>query len=235
MEPRRIGRGQVRQAFYWKGVIQVSEDIAALISDVNEEGTLAAVRGALDGGTDPLVLVEALREGMSAVGERFEAKEYFLPDLIMSGEIFNEAIALIEPLLGGREAERKGSVVIGTAQGDIHDIGKNIVATMLRCSGYEVHDLGVDVPPAAFVEKVKETGAGLVALSGLLTFAFDSMKETVEAFSDAGLRDSVKIMIGGGPVNETVLGFCGADAYGRDPSEAVRLAGSLSGADVAAQ
>lgn len=216
-------------------MIQVSEDIAALISDVNEEGTLAAVRGALDGGTDPLVLVEALREGMSAVGDRFEAKEYFLPDLIMSGEIFNEAIALIKPRLGGREAERKGSVVIGTAQGDIHDIGKNIVATMLRCSGYEVHDLGVDVPPAAFVEKVKETGAGLVALSGLLTFAFDSMKETVEAFSDAGLRDSVKIMIGGGPVNEKVLGFCGADAYGSDPAEAVRLAVSLSGADVAGQ
>jgi methanogenic corrinoid protein MtbC1 len=208
-------------------VILVSEDIAALIADVDEERTLAAVASALDAGTDPLLLVEALRHGMSSVGERFEAREYFLPDLILSADIFNQATALIEPRLEGGSGPSRGGVVIGTVQGDIHDIGKNIVATMLRCSGYDVHDLGVDVPPAAFVGKVKETGAGLVAMSGLLTFAFDSMKETVQAFADAGLRDSVKMMIGGGPVNETVLDYCGADAYGKDPSEAIRLAGAL--------
>lgn len=212
----------------------MSEDISAFVADIDEERMLAAVNSALAAGTDPLLLVEALRKGMSIVGDRFEAREYFLPDLIFSAEIFSAAIALIEPKLEGGGGPSLGSVVIGTVQSDIHDIGKNIVATMLRCSGYDVHDLGVDVPPAAFVEKVKETGAGLVAMSGLLTPAFDSMKATVQAFADAGLRDSVKVMIGGGPVNETVLEFCGADAYGKDPSEAVRLAASLSGADVAA-
>jgi 5-methyltetrahydrofolate--homocysteine methyltransferase len=202
----------------------LNENIATLIAEVDEDGTLAAVRRALDGGTDPLVVVEALREGMSVVGERFEARDYFLPDLILSGDLFYQAIALIEPHLKGAGGPSKGSVVIGTVQGDVHDIGKNIVATMLRCAGYDVHDLGVDVPPSAFVDKARETGANLVALSGLLTLAFDSMKSTVEAFAEAGLRDSVKLIIGGGPVNEKVLEYCGADAYGRDPSEAVRLA-----------
>lgn len=205
-------------------MIRLNENIATLIAEVDEDGTLAEVRRALDGGVDPLVVVEALREGMSVVGERFEARDYFLPDLILSGDIFNQAIALIEPLLSGAGAASKKPVVIGTVQGDVHDIGKNIVATMLRCAGYDVHDLGVDVPPSAFVDKARETGADLVALSGLLTLAFDSMKSTVEAFAEAGLRDSVKLIIGGGPVNEKVLEFCGADAYGRDPSEAVRLA-----------
>jgi 5-methyltetrahydrofolate--homocysteine methyltransferase len=206
-------------------VIRVSEDnIASLIAEVDEDGALAEVRKALDGGTDPLLLIEALREGMSTVGDRYEAKEYFLPDLILSAEIFNQAVALIEPHLEGAGGPTKGSVVIGTVQGDVHDIGKNIVATMLRCAGYDVRDLGIDVPPEAFVDTAKETGATLVAMSGLLTLAFDSMKATVDAFADAGTRDSVKIIIGGGPVNETVLGFCGADAYGKNPSEAVALA-----------
>jgi len=201
-----------------------SGTIAASIAEVDEDVALAEVRKALDAGTDPLVLVEALREGMSTVGERFEAKEYFLPELILSAEIFNQAIALIEPHLGEAGGPSRGSVVIGTVQGDVHNIGKNIVATMLRCAGYEVRDLGIDVAPATFVDTVKETGATLVAMSGLLTVAFDSMKATVEAFADADMRDSVKIIIGGGSANDKVLGFCGADAYGRDPSEAVKLA-----------
>ena len=201
-----------------------SGKIAASIAEVDEDGALAEVRKALDAGTDPLLLVEALREGMSTVGERFEAREYFLPELILSAEIFKQAISLIEPHLGEAGGPSGGSVVIGTVQGDVHDIGKNIVATMLRCAGYDVRDLGTDVPPGVFVDTAKETGAALVALSGLLTVAFDSMKATVEAFADAGMRDSVKIIIGGGPVNEMVLGFCGADAYGRDPSEAIALA-----------
>ncbi len=212
----------------------MSDDIAALIADVDEERTLAAVRSALDDGTDPLALVEALRNGMSTVGNRFEAREYFLPDLILSSDIFNQAVAIIEPSLKGDGGPARGSVVIGTAQGDIHDIGKNIVATMLNCAGYDVYDLGVDVAPQAFVTKAKETGAGLVAVSGLLTLAFESMKATVDAFEEAGLRDSVKMIIGGGPVNEKVLEFCGADAYGKDPSEAVRLAENFLRADLIA-
>jgi methanogenic corrinoid protein MtbC1 len=205
-------------------VIRVNDSIAGLVAEVDEDGALAEVRKALDVGTDPGELIEALREGMSTVGDRYESKEYFLPDLILSAEIFNQAIALIEPHLEGAGGPSRGSVVIGTVQGDVHDIGKNIVATMLRCAGYDVRDLGIDVPPGAFVDKANETGATLIAMSGLLTLAFDSMKATVEAFTDAGMRDSVKIIIGGGPVNEKVLEYCGADAYGRDPSEAVTLA-----------
>ncbi len=203
----------------------MTESIASLIAEMEEERTLAQVRNALESGRDPLSLVEELREGMGVVGKKFEEKEYFLPDLILSAEIFKQAIALIEPHLQVEDAPSRGSIVIGTVQGDIHDIGKNIVATMLRCSGYEVHDLGVDVAPQSFVEKVRETGSGLLALSGLLTLAFDSMKETVQALEKAGLRNGVKVIIGGGPVNETVVGYSGADAYGKDPAEAVRLAG----------
>lgn len=207
----------------------MSGNIAVLIAELEEDKTLAEVRKALDEGTDPFSLVEALREGMSVVGNRYEAKEYFLPDLILSAEIFKQSIALIEPHLKNESALSKGIVVIGTVQGDIHDIGKNIVATVLRCAGYEVHDLGVDVAPQAFVDKTRETKAGLVAMSGLLTLAFDSMKNTVDALAEAGLRNEVKVIIGGGPVNETVVKYSGADAYGRDPSEAVRLAEQFLG------
>jgi corrinoid protein of di/trimethylamine methyltransferase len=205
-------------------VIGVNEKIAVLIAEVEEDQTLEEVRRALDEGADPLSLVEALREGMSVVGDKYEAKEYFLPDLILSAEIFKEAIALIEPRLKGESMATRGTVVIGTAHGDIHDIGKNIVATMLRCNGYEVHDLGVDVSPQAFVEKASQSKAGLVAISGLLTLAFDAMKDTVDALAEAGLRDKLKIIIGGGPVNEKVLEYCGADAFGKDPTDAIKLA-----------
>lgn len=202
----------------------MNRTISALIAEIDEDGTLAGVRAALEAGTDPLVVVESLREGMSVVGERFESKEYFLPDLILSADIFSQALALVRPYLLGEGGASKGTVVIGTVRGDVHDIGKNIVASILRCAGFEVHDLGVDVAPEAFVSGVNETGARLVAMSGLLTMAFDAMKDTVDAFKDAGLRESVTLIIGGGPVNEKVLDFCGADAYGRNPSEAVRLA-----------
>jgi methanogenic corrinoid protein MtbC1 len=207
----------------------MEEELSGLIAGLDEEGTLRAVRKSLEEGADPLEVLAGLQKGMEVVGERFEAKEYFLPDLIMSGEIFKEAAELIEPHLQGREAASKGTVVIGTVKGDVHDIGKNIVITMLRCHGYQVHDLGVDQPPEAFVGKVRETGAPLVGLSGLLTIAFDSMKETVQAFADAGMRDRVKIVIGGGPVNQAVVDYTGADDWGRDPGEALRLAERFAG------
>ena len=207
----------------------MAEKIASLIIDLEEEKTLAAVRSALDEGVEPLTLVEELREGMSEVGRRFEEKEYYLSELIMSAEIFKQAIELIEAKLGVATEASKGSVIVGTVKGDIHDIGKNIVASLLRCEGFEVHDLGVDVPAGAFVSKLQETGAKLLALSGLLTMTFDAMKETVEAVSGAALRESVKIIIGGGPVNESVVEFTGADAYGKDAAEAVRLASGYLG------
>jgi len=207
----------------------MAEAIATMLAELKEDEVLAEVRKVLDEGGDPLSLVEGLREGMSEVGRRFEEKEYFLSELIMSAEIFKEANALIGPHLTAGAGPSRGSVVIGTVKGDIHDIGKNIVATLLRCDGYEVHDLGVDVPPETFVGKLKNTGATLLALSGLLTLAFDSMKETVESLSEAGMRDKVKVIIGGGPVNEKVVEYSGADAFGVDAAQAVKLAGEYLG------
>jgi methanogenic corrinoid protein MtbC1 len=207
----------------------MAENIASLIVDLEEEKALAAVRAALESDVAPLEVVEQLREGMSEVGRRFEEKEYYLSELIMSAEIFKEAMELIEPKLCGDSGPSRGTVVAGTVSGDIHDIGKNIVVSLLRCEGFEVHDLGVDVPPDAFLGKLQETGAGLLALSGLLTIGFDAMKETVEKVAAAGLRDKVKVIIGGGPVNEAVVEFAGADAFGRDAAEAVRLAAQFLG------
>ncbi len=203
----------------------MSANLASLLADLDEERTLAQVKEALASGTDPLALVEGLRDGMSLVGERYEGKEYFLSDLIMSAEIFNQAISLIQPHLSADCGNSRGTIVLGTVKGDIHDIGKNIVGSLLRCEGYEVHDLGVDVEPSAFVDKVRETGAAVVAMSGLLTLAFDAMKETVESLVEAGLRDKVKVIIGGGPVNQAVVEYTGADDYGKDATSALKLAG----------
>lgn len=209
----------------------MAEVLSDLLVELKEEETLAEVSRSLEEGVDPVVLVEELRKGMTVVGERFECQDYFLSELIMSAEIFKEAIALIEPHMDKSGRPSKGGIVIGTVKGDIHDIGKNIVATLLRCEGYEVHDLGVDVPPERFVEKLKETGIELLALSGLLTLAFDAMKETVDWLKEAGLREKVKVIIGGGPVNERVVEFAGADAFGRDAASAVRLANQYLAAE----
>ena len=199
-------------------------DISSSLVELAEEQVLEGVSLALAEGTEPIALVEQLRDAMSVVGRRFEEKEYYLSELIMSAEIFKEAMALIEPHLSGSTGDTRGRLVIGTVKGDIHDIGKNIVATLLRCEGFEVIDLGVDVPTQRFVEQTRDSGARLLALSGLLTPAFDAMKETVDALADAGLRPDVKVIIGGGPVNQSVVEFTGADAWGRDAAGAVRLA-----------
>lgn len=201
-----------------------SDCLSDMLSELREREVLEMVRNALEEKVNPLSLVEELREGMAEVGRRFERKEYFLSELIMSAEIFKEAVVLIEPHLAAGQGENKGDIVIGTVKGDIHDIGKNIVAALLRCNGYRVHDLGVDVAPEAFVTKLQETNARLLGLSGLLTLAFDSMKETVRKVEQAGLRDRVKVIIGGGPVNEKVVEYTGADAFGKDAAKAVELA-----------
>jgi len=204
-------------------------EIGNLLVELEEDKVLDSVRASLDAGVEPMAVVEELRNGMSEIGKRFEAREYYLSELIMSAEIFKQAMEIIETRLDGASQATKGTVVLGTVQGDIHDIGKNIVASILRCEGFEVHDLGVDVPPEKFVAKLEETGAGLLALSGLLTIAFDTMKTTVEAVTAAGLRDRVRVIIGGGPVNEAVVEFTGADTFGKDAAEAVRLAARYAG------
>lgn len=201
----------------------MSETLAELLCELNEDEVLAQTQQRLAEGGDPLLIIEECRRGMEIVGKRFEDKEYFITELIMAGEIFGAVMEKVEPALKGRQAATIGKIVIGTVQGDIHDIGKNIVRTMLKCSGFEVYDLGVDVPPEKFVEKIKEVGAPLVGLSALMTTSFNPMKETVDAIAKAGLRDKVKVLVGGGPVNEKVQEFVGADAFGKDVTAAVEL------------
>ena len=201
--------------------------LAKLLSDLKEPEALAFVDEALGKGTAAEELLEDTKEGMNIVGERFAKGEYFIPDLVFSGEILKGVVDKLEPKLKaatGKEAERLGKVIIGTVAGDIHDIGKDLVVFMLDVNGFEVTDLGIDVPVQKFVDAVKETGSTVVGLSGFLTLAFDSMKETVDAIAKAGLRDKVKIMIGGGQIDDQVKNYTGADAFGKDAMEAVKLA-----------
>jgi len=200
-------------------------ELAKLLSDLKEPEALEFVEKALAEGADPMDLLGQAKEGMNIVGQRFADDYYFIPDLVFSGEILKGIVKLLEPHLKKAEAtERLGTVVMGTVAGDIHDIGKDLVAFMLDVHGFEVLDLGIDVPAEKFVETIKESGSTVVGLSGFLTLAFDSMKETVDAIKEAGLRDQVKIMIGGGQMNEDVKSYAGADAYGKDAVEAVKLA-----------
>lgn len=201
----------------------MSDNLVTAISDLEEEKTLKLVQEQLDRGTDPMAILASCREGMVAVGKRYEAGEYFVSDLIMAGELLKQTTRLLGPQLKGDGGSSRGKVVIGTVKGDIHDIGKDIVVSLLRAGGYEVTDLGVDTPPAKFVEAVKTSGASIVGLSGLLTISFDAMKTTVAELQAAGLRSQVKVMIGGGPTTEQVRQYVGADARGADAQAAVAL------------
>jgi methanogenic corrinoid protein MtbC1 len=200
-------------------------NLVKLLSDLKEPEALAFVEKALEEGIDPTDLLGQAKEAMNIVGERFASEEYFIPDLVFSGEILKGIVKKLEPhLKKGAAEERLGKVVIGTVAGDIHDIGKDMVVFMLDVNGFEVVDLGIDVPVQKFVDTIKETGSTVVGLSGFLTLAFQSMKDTVDAIKAAGLRDQVKIMIGGGQIDDQVKGFTGADAYGKDAMAAVKLA-----------
>jgi methanogenic corrinoid protein MtbC1 len=200
------------------------EEITKALADLDEDLTLQLVRESLNEKIPPVGILKACQEGMSEIGARFECQDYFVSDLIMSGEIFKQIAAILDPLLEAGGRDRLGKVVFGTVQGDIHDIGKDIVVNMLKSAGFEVIDLGVDVPPARFVEALKESGATVLGLSGLLTLAFDAMKETIRALAAAGMRDKVRVMVGGGPVDGNVCKAVGADDWGADAQQAVRLA-----------
>lgn len=208
----------------------MTEDLISALVGLEEKEALKIAAERLESGEDPMSILDDARQAMVVVGQRFEKYEYFIPDLIYSGEISRQIGEMVKPkLVKAADARRLGKVIMGTVAGDIHDIGKDIVVFMLDVNGFEVYDLGVDVPAPRFVDKIKETGAGIVGLSGFLTLAFDSMKQTVEAIKAAGLRDSVKIMIGGGQINEAVREYTSADAYGKDAMAGVRLARGWSG------
>ncbi len=210
----------------------MATDLVTTLADLKEDEALDIVKQRLDAGDDPLAILADASKAMEIVGKRFADSEYFIPDLVYSGEILKSINDLVKPMIttGGAEQKRLGKIVFGTVQGDIHDIGKDIVVFMLDVSGFEVYDLGIDVPADKFVEKIKETGAPIVGLSGFLTLAFDSMKHTIEAIKGAGLRDQVKIMIGGGQMTDEVRKYTGADAYGKDAMTGVALAKKWVGA-----
>ena len=202
----------------------MDKQLIDLMADLKEGDVYALVEELIHRGTDPLKILDQARAAMEIVGKRFETEEYFIPDLVLAGEILKAISEKVKPLLKKGEApQKKGKVLIGTVAGDIHDIGKDIVTFMLDVNGYEVLDRGINVPVQVFVDKVKEFEPQVVGLSGFLTLAFDSMEKTVKAIEEAGLRDKVKIMIGGGLMDDEVRKYARADAYGKDAAAAVTL------------
>ena len=202
-------------------------NLVAWLSDMKEDDAFAlAKKMLLEEGANPIRVLELCREAMDIVGKRFEKGEYFLPELVLAGEMLENIGAIAKPLIKqapGEEPKKLAKVLIGTVHGDLHDIGKNIVTFMLDINGFEVKDIGIDVPAKNFIDAINEFRPDVVGLSGFLTLAFDSMKETIQAIQDAGLRDKLKIMIGGGQVDETVRNYTGADAFGTNAIDAVSL------------
>jgi corrinoid protein of di/trimethylamine methyltransferase len=206
------------------------DQITTSLVEGDPDLTVELTRQAVEAGLEPMSIIEGgLVPGMNIVGDKFSRGEYFLPHLIISAGGMQQAMEILEPELRARQQEMKvtGKVVIGTVQGDIHEIGKSLVGTMLSASGFQVHDLGVDVPAEAFVAKIKETGANLVGLSALLTTTMAVQKEIIDALTAAGVRDQVKVLVGGAPVTRGWAEEIGADGYAEDAIEAVQLATRL--------
>ena len=205
---------------------------AVITGEPDQARELAAQ--ALEAGVVPLTAIEqALNPGMQVVGDRFECGEYFIPDLVMSAEAMKAAMAVLEPALVARQEQRQvaGTVVIGTVEGDIHEIGKSLVGTMLAAAGFQVYDLGVDVPAGEFVERVQETGANVVGLSALLTTTMRNQEVVIEALKEAGLREQVQVIVGGAPTSPEWAQTIGADAYAENANEAVAVVRELLGND----
>jgi 5-methyltetrahydrofolate--homocysteine methyltransferase len=209
----------------------MKEQLVNAIADMKEDEALKLAQDMLDAGEDPQAVLDAGKEAMSIVGDRYECGDYFLPELIIAGDMLKAIGELAKPNLRAQATQSKplGKIVLGTVAGDIHDLGKDVVGFMLDVSNFEVHDLGVDVPPEKFVQAIQEVKPEIVGLSGFLTLAFDQMRITIEAIQEAGLRDSVKIMIGGAIMDDSAAQYIGADAYGPDATAAVKLAKSWTG------
>jgi len=212
----------------------MSQALIDAIAEMEDEKAVSLATEMIDGGSSPLEILEDCKAGMAIVGERFERGEYFVPELILAGEMLKQITEIVKPHLTQQgDAPKLGKVLLGTVEGDIHDIGKDIVRFMLEVNGFEVHDLGVDVAVDRFVEAVRDDRPDVVALSGFLTLSYDAMRDTVAALEAAGLRGSAKIMIGGGTVDDQVRVFAGADAFGLNAMDAVNLAKGWMTAGVA--
>jgi 5-methyltetrahydrofolate--homocysteine methyltransferase len=202
----------------------LSQELKTAITSCKKEEALRIAEEFLENGVKPVEILEFSRSAMQTVGDRFEAGEYFLPELMVSGDILEAIAEVLKPHLQGTETSEKfGKIVFGTVAGDIHDIAKDIVVSMLDINGFEVIDLGVDVPVETFVQAVKEHEAKMLGLSGFLTLAIDPMRDTITALKEEGLTD-VKVMIGGGPINDLVCEDIGADAWGPTAMDAVSIA-----------
>lgn len=199
------------------------------IINLDEPAALKKAEEQLDAGVNPVEILEKCREGMSIVGKRFETGEFFLSEMIMAAEIFTQIMDSIRPRLRRSAIENKGKIVIGTVEGDVHDIGKNIFIALIEAEGFEVIDLGVDVPPQRFVEAIREHEPDIVGMSSLLTVAIESMKRTVDAIAEAGLRDRVKIIIGGGRMDGYAKEYIRPDAATDNAAQGVRLCKQLLG------
>ena len=199
------------------------EEIKNAMQDLDEDALLELMQDVLDSGADAMEAVKACQEGMEGVGKLFEEGEYFVGDLIYAGEILTQAIEIIKPALSEGEGGNLGRIILCTVKDDLHDIGKNIVKSLLEAGGFEVLDLGIDTPADKIVETAKAEGIKIIALSGVLTLALDSMKAAVQAFADAGMRDEVKIIVGGAPVNEVSAKNIEADAWANSPQKTVSV------------
>jgi methanogenic corrinoid protein MtbC1 len=200
--------------------------LAEMLGDLDEDGVIDFLTDFVAGNPSAEAGVEAVaacQTGMNTVGDLFEKGEYFVGDLIFAGEIITEAIDILKPVLQGTSSEKLGKIVLGTVKGDLHDIGKNIFKNMAEIAGFELYDLGIDQSPASFIEKIKEVNPDIVGMSGVLTLALDSMKATVEAIKQAGLRDNVKIIIGGNPVTKEASEAIGSDAFTTNAAEGVKI------------
>lgn len=194
------------------------------VINMREDEALEITDALLNQEADPLKILNVCTEAMETVGKKFEAGTYFLPELMMAGEMLKQISEKVKPnLQGGGNSKKKGKVLIGTVLGDIHDIGKDIVTFLLDVNGFDVRDMGIDVPPSRFVEEIKEFKPQIVGMSGLLTLAYDSIKDTVTAISEAGLRDKVKIIIGGGQMSDKISEYAGADACAKDAMDGINI------------
>jgi methylmalonyl-CoA mutase cobalamin-binding domain/chain len=203
----------------------MNKELVNAMAELDRTKVLEIMRKELEKGTDPLRIIDWLSEGVKIVGEYFEKKEYFLAELITSGDIFENAFQELKPILEKSKIplNSKTKIVIGTVQGDVHDIGKNIVKTLLLASGFSVEDLGVDVQPEKFIEAVKPPEIKILGLSALLTIAIDSVKDIIALLERENLRKKVKVIIGGSAFTEDIAKKLGVDAFGKDPQEAIKI------------
>jgi len=203
-----------------------SKVLIQAMSDLDEDVLNKAIDEVLskdDNAAEVQEIVKACQQGMTLVGERYDSGEYFIGDLVFAGEVLQNVMDKLKPALGTGSSAKGGKVVLATVFGDLHDIGKNIFRSMVEAAGFEVIDLGINVPVNQIVDKVKEVNPDIVGLSGVLTLALDSMKETVHGLAEAGLRNSVKVIIGGVPVNEVVCKSIGADGFSTNAAEGVKI------------